>query len=92
VFLYQRLEFGSLPATSRVRTRGSGSFTGAPDYIAVNSDGASGLQVTSVSNDLIATVGGMIYVTEIFTQHQPLTPLARLGIGIPNTLYSIAYF
>ena len=69
-----------------------GSFGGPPDYQASNSDNSAGLQVTNVSDDLINARGGMIYVTEIFTRHQVLTPLANWGLRMPNTLYSIAYF
>ncbi len=90
VFLYQRLEFGALSASSKLN--GGGSFGGPPDYQAINSDNSAGLQVTNVSDDLIAARGGMIYVTEIFTRHQVLTPLANFGLQVPNILYSIAYF
>jgi hypothetical protein len=92
IFLYQRHEFGTLAATSKVSTNGGGGFQGPPDYIAVNSDNSAGLQVTSEPADLIAAPGGMIYITEIFTEYEPLTPLSQFGIGIPTTLYSIAYF
>jgi hypothetical protein len=34
----------------------------------------------------------MLYVTEIYTSHPLITPLDRLGITLPSTLYSIAYF
>jgi hypothetical protein len=34
----------------------------------------------------------MIYVTEIYTRHQLLTPLASWGLTVPETLYSMAYF
>jgi hypothetical protein len=34
----------------------------------------------------------MIYVTEIYTRHQLLTPLASWGLNVPTILYSIAYF
>ena len=36
--------------------------------------------------------GSMIYVTEVFTKHQLITPFDRFGITVPDTLYSIAYF
>ena len=36
--LYQRFEYGSLPAASRISPAGGGSFGPAPDYIAVDSD------------------------------------------------------
>ena len=44
----------------------------------------------------IASVpGGLIYVTEVFTAYDSMTPLGDLsayGIAVPNVLYSIAYF
>jgi hypothetical protein len=92
VFLYQRYEYGNIPGNSKLSTNGGGGFGGPPDYEAANSDQAAGLQVTNVPADLIPTRGGMIYVTEIYTQHDLLTPLGRFGIGIPTRLYSIAYF
>jgi hypothetical protein len=91
VFLYQRYEFGSYPGTSKLSTRGAGSF-GGPNHEAVNSDGNTSLQLTSGPTNLIGVPGGLIYVTEIYTRHQLITPLDRFGIRVPETLYSIAYF
>jgi hypothetical protein len=91
VFLYQRYEYGSYPGTSKLSTRGTGSF-GGPNYEAVNSDSNSSLQLTSGPPNLIGVPGGLIYVTEIYTRHRLITPLDRLGITVPQTLYSIAYF
>jgi hypothetical protein len=91
VFLYQRYEFGALSAGSKLNTSG-GAFGGPPDYQAANSDNSPGLQVSNLSDDLIAARGGMIYVTEVFTRHQLLTPLASWGLQVPDTLYSIAFF
>jgi TadE-like protein len=91
LILYQRREFGSIPGTSALRTVGAGSFSGPPNYEAVNSDGNANLQLTNVGN-LVLVPGGMIYVTEIFTRHDPITPFDRFGVTMPRTLYSIAYF
>jgi Flp pilus assembly protein TadG len=90
--LYQRVTYGTLAAASKLNTRGSGSFGGAPDYQAVNSDSDANLQVTNVPAGLLVTKGGMIYVTEIYTRHTLLTPLGNFGLPLPQTLYSIAYF
>ena len=90
--LYQRYEYGSFSASSQLQTRGSGTFSGAPDFQAVNSDNDSGLQVTNLPANLVAARGGMIYVTEVFSRHPLITPLDRLGVTVPQTLYSIAYF
>jgi TadE-like protein len=89
--LYQRYQFGALSATSTLTTVGNGSFGSAPDYQANNSDGDSNLQVTNLPANLLGPTG-IVYVTEIFTTHAPITPLASLGISLPPTLYSIAYF
>ena len=90
--LYQRYEVGNGSGTSRLTTRGGGSFGAAPDYTAANSDSNSGLQITNLDPNLIAARGGMIYVTEVFSRHPLITPLDRFGITVPQTLYSIAYF
>jgi hypothetical protein len=89
--LYERYQFGNFTGTSQVRTVGTGSFGGAPDYIAANADGDANLQVTSLPASLVP-VGGMIYITEIFTRHNRITPLDHFGVMVPQTLYSIAYF
>ena len=92
--LWQRYEYGdaSLPG-SELQMQGSGSFP-PPEYVAVASDTNTGLRVrpATLPPGFDLPVGGMIYVTEIYTRHQLLTPLDRLGITVPDTLYSIAYF
>jgi hypothetical protein len=91
LFLYQRRVFGSYPGTSKL-IHGGGSFNGAPDYEAVNSDNDPNLRVTNVDPNLVMNRGGMIYITEIYTRHNLITPFDRFGVPIPETLYSIAYF
>jgi hypothetical protein len=93
VILYQRREYGSLTGvSSNLRTRGSGSFGTAPGYVANNSDTDTNLQISNLPSNLDVTRGGLVYVTEIFTTHDLITPLDRFGVTVPNTLYSIAYF
>jgi hypothetical protein len=89
--LYQRYQFGNFSGRSQVTTLGAGSFGGAPDYLAANSDADANLQVTNVPAALVP-LGGMIYITEIFTKHLRITPLDQFGVLVPQTLYSIAYF
>lgn len=88
--MYQRYEYGSLARSSALQF-GGGSFGSAPDFEANNSDNDTRLQVTNLPANL-TTLGGMLYVTEIYTRHTLLTPLDRLGVSMPDTLYSIAYF
>ena len=87
--LYQRYVYGSYAGSSILNNSG-GSFGPAPDYIALNSDNDTNLQVSNAPATL--AVGGMLYVTEIFTRHPLLTPLNQFGVQMPTTLYSIAYF
>jgi TadE-like protein len=88
--IYQRFEYGGLARSSQIHFSG-GSFGGGPDYVANNSDNDTSLRVTNLPANL-TTLGGMLYVTEIYTSHALITPLNRLGISLPDTLYSIAYF
>jgi hypothetical protein len=92
IFLYQRHSFGAMPASSKLTLRGAGAFGGAPDYIAVNANDNAGLQVLNVPDNLIVPLGGVIYITEVATTHELLTPLPNFGITWPSTVYSIAYF
>jgi hypothetical protein len=93
VILYQRYEYGSqVGSGSALQMRGSGAFGAAPNYIAANSDSNTGLQISNLPSYLDVTRGGLVYVTEIYTTHDLLTPLDRFGVTVPNTLYSIAYF
>jgi hypothetical protein len=92
IILYQRYEYGSGPGTSQLNTAGSGSFGTGPNYEAANSDNNTNLRVTNVPSNLVSVQGGLIYVAEIYSQHDLITPLDNLGIQVPETLYSIAYF
>jgi Flp pilus assembly protein TadG len=88
--LYQRAEYGTLAASSAL-VGGNGSFGAAPEYQANNSDNDTNLQLSNLPANL-TTLGGMLYVTEIYTRHLLITPFDRLGISVPSTLYSVAYF
>jgi hypothetical protein len=90
--LYQRYSYGSFPGTSTLTTAGTGSYGGAPDYQALSADSDTRLQVTNLPNAASMPLGGMTYITEIFTRHTLITPLNRFGINVPTSLYSIAYF
>src|SRR5262245_53576917 len=90
--LYQRYVYGSFAGASRITTRGTGAFGPAPEYQAINSDGDGNLQVNGLPQSNMISIGGMLYVTEIYTRHTLITPFDRFGINVPNSLYSIAYF
>jgi len=90
--LYQRYEFGSLAASSHLQTAGTGSFGPGPEFEANNSDGDGSLQLTNLPSANMLTTGGLLYVAEIFTHHNLITPFDHFGVNVPTTLYSIAYF
>jgi hypothetical protein len=92
VVLYQRWGIGTLGTPSTLTTAGPGSFGGAPDYKANNSDTDVNLRITNLPANVDITRGGLLYVAEVFTQHATLTPLNKFGVTVPPTLRSIAYF
>ena len=47
-------------------------------YLAANPDSSTALQITNLPDSIINVNGGFLYVTEIFTRHNLITPLDRL--------------
>lgn len=90
--VYQRLERGAGTGSSRITCAAcTGSFGSSPDYAAANSDSNTALQVTGGLPSTLS-IGSYLYITEIFTAHQLLTPFNQFGVIIPTQLSSIAYF
>jgi hypothetical protein len=94
LILYERYQLGGFPCVSKMTTAGSGAFGGAPNYQAANSDNDTSLQITSTTVTASQIpIGGLLYVTEICTNHAPITPLGVFaGVMVPTALYSVAYF
>jgi TadE-like protein len=90
--LYQRYEYGALSASSVLQTRGSPTFGIPPDYQAANADSDTSLQLTGLPGGLVVGTGSMVYITEVFTKHELITPFDKFGVKVPDVLYSIAYF
>jgi Flp pilus assembly protein TadG len=90
--LYARYEYGAIAGTSAISTRGSGSYGTGPEYEATNADGDTNIQVTTLPAGITLSTGGTLYITEIFTTHELITPFDKFGVNVPKTLYSIAYF
>jgi hypothetical protein len=93
--IYKRYEIGGLAASSAFTTQGpisSASFDSTNDYRAINPDNNINLRVTNVPASLVLTQSQYVYVTEIYTRHVTITPLASFGMTPPATLYSVAYF
>ena len=75
-----------------ISTRGSASYGTGPDYAAANPDGDTNIQVTNLPAGITLTTGGTLYITEIYVQHELITPFDKFGVNVPKILYSIAYF
>jgi Flp pilus assembly protein TadG len=88
--LSQRHVYGNLSESSKIFTAGTPSFGPGPEYQASNQDSNTGLQVTNLPVTL--SLGGSLYIMELYSAHPTITPLAGFGITVPDTLYSIAYF
>jgi TadE-like protein len=89
--LYQRISYGTYPGAS-VFSASGGTYSSGPDYHAMNPDSDASLRLANTPNGLLSGPGSTAYVAEIFSKHTLITPLDRLGIHLPRSLYSIAYF
>jgi hypothetical protein len=89
--LYARYEYGAIAGSSRLAT-GGGAYGPSPEYTATNPNGDTRLRITNLPSSVLVPVGSMVYVTEIYSNHQLITPFNRFGVTVPSTLYSIAYF
>jgi Flp pilus assembly protein TadG len=87
----QRYTYGTLTHSSKINTAGSASYGSPPEYAATNPDNNTNLRVTNLPANLVS-LGGFLYVTEIYATHPTITPLGNFGVTVPTTLYSIAYF
>jgi hypothetical protein len=90
--MYQRYEYGALAASSALQPKGSPSFGVPPDYTAPNADADTSLQLNGLPAGLSIGTGSMVYVAEVFTKHELITPFDKFGVKVPDILYSIAYF
>lgn len=89
--LYQRYQFGNL-ALGSSKLNGSGTFNATNDYTASNPNNDAGLRVTNAPTGIATDPGSMIYVTEVYTRYTLITPVGNIGLPLPTTLYSSAYF
>jgi hypothetical protein len=89
--LYQRYAFGDASLGSS-RLNGSGTFPAANDYTATNPNGDAALRVTNAPAGIATDGGSMIYVTEVYSRYTTITPVRNIGLPIPATLYSSAFF
>ena len=80
----------TLPKSSTIKTAGAASFGARRNMPRPTRTATPSLRVTNLPITL--SLGGTLYVTELYTTHPTITPLAGLRREVPETLYSIAYF
>lgn len=90
--LYARYVYGSYTGSSQLTTAGTGGFGGGglPGYQASDPGGDTALRLTNLP--VTVPLGGWLYVTEVYTRHQLITPFGNFGGTVPDHLYSIAFF
>jgi hypothetical protein len=90
--LYQRYKIGTLNRSSVLNTSG-GTFGGAPDYYANNPDNDTNLRITNLAAlNIDMTNNPIIYVTEVYNNHNLITPFNNFGFSFPGVLYASAIF
>jgi len=84
---------GTLSANSVLGNPPSSSYSGTPDFAAVNPNNDSNIRIMgALPNSLTLTDGESVYVTEIYMRHDFLTPFQNFGVTLPTNLYASAYF
>ena len=89
----QRRVVGTLSANSVLGNPPTSSYSGAPDYTAVNPNNDSSIRIAgALPNGLTLAAGESVYVTEVYTRHDFITPFQNFGVTLPTNLYASAYF
>lgn len=91
--IVQRRVVGTLSVGSILGNPVSGAYNGAPNYSAQDPDNDSRIRITGgLPNGLTLSAGQSVYVTEVYTHHDLITPFERFGPRLPTNLYASAYF
>jgi Flp pilus assembly protein TadG len=89
----QRRVVGTLAANSAVGNPASSAYNGSPNYNAINADNDTTIRVPgALPNGLTLTAGQSVYITEVYTRHNYITPFDKFGYTLPSTLYASAFF
>jgi hypothetical protein len=84
---------GALAGNSILGNPAAAKYNGVPDYNAINADNDVAIRVTgALPNGLTLVAGQSVYVTEIYTLHNLISPAANFGVTLPTNLYASAYF
>ncbi len=86
-----RRMFGAVPESSTFGNPPAGAYGGPPAYAA--RDAANDVSIRVTGNLRTSLTGDdVLFLTEVYVRHQPLTPLGGFGLPVPSTLSAVAYF
>jgi Flp pilus assembly protein TadG len=93
-------QLGTTPASkvgtwSTVTVVGSGSLKGCPTVLTKNKASLPSAYPTTGNTNLPLQSGQTVYVTEIYFQFTPITPVSTLALGaisMPSMIYDAAFF
>jgi Flp pilus assembly protein TadG len=89
----QRGVVGTLSANSVLGNPPTSSYAGPPYYTAVNPNNDPNIRIAgALPNGLTLAAGQSVYVTEVYTRHDLITPLRSFGVTLPTNLYASAFF
>jgi hypothetical protein len=89
----QRRVIGTLSAGSVLGDPDPSAYNGAPNYVAQNADNDTRIRIAgALPNGLTLVAGQSVYITEVYTRHNLITPFERFGAKLPSNLYASAYF
>jgi hypothetical protein len=89
----QRRVLGTLNAGSVLGDPVPGAYGGAPNYSALDANNDTRIRIAgALPNGLTLVAGQSVYVTEVYTHHDLITPFERFGARMPTNLYASAIF
>jgi hypothetical protein len=89
----QRRVLGTLSAGSVFGDPVPGAYGGAPNYSALDANNDTRIRIAgALPNGLTLVAGQSVYVTEVYTHHDLITPFERFGARMPTNLYASAIF
>ncbi len=87
----QRYTIGSLSGTSAIGNPGTGSYTGGPNYTAVDPNGDTGIRAT-LPGGLTLVSGQQVFVSELYMRRSDMASMSTWGVTFPDKLYARAFF
>jgi hypothetical protein len=89
----QRRVVGTLSVPSVLGDPVTSAYNGPPNYAAQDPNNDTRIRISgALPNGLTLTAGKSVFVTEVYTHHDLITPFENFGPSLPTNLYASAYF